>query len=437
MLNPIVQQLLFLEKDNKSQNYSLLWALLGNQNFSVELNRSWAGIRRGGSVQLQGQLFAYGQATDSTFLWSSSDPTVASVDASGLVQGIGNGKVSITATTSDGRASSQSLITVYSGYVYTTLNIPFSEVGHLTMNETDGLLSANPKITLPGTDPNGIVTDPAGRFLYTGDFTSGTISQFLINPISGALTANSVPTIAAGANARNLVVTPDGRYLYLASEGTQAIRAYSINGDGTLSFISSTPTNIGHSQVQISRDGNFVFYLRNTVTELVSYRINQTDGTLSLAGISPSFTNDGSGHVSTHPNGNFLYLGSYPSISVFNFDRITGNMGLVESVLHSKTINGSAIHPNGLFYYTVDMNDFSISLYQVNPITGRLTFVNTITGFSASSIRFIIIEPGGRYAYVADNGGDLKQFSINQTTGELTYLGGLSPGGFQWNLLFL
>ncbi|WP_246845412.1 beta-propeller fold lactonase family protein [Leptospira biflexa] len=435
MLNPIVQRLLCYEKENNSLDNPLTLALLANQNSFIELNRSWAGIRKGASLQLSAQYFAFGQNINSSFQWSTSDPNVATVDGTGFVQGIGNGKVSIIATSSDGRARAESKITVYSGYVYTTLNFDNS-VGHLTMDESNGNLTVNATApVLPGSDPNGIVTDPAGKFLFTGDFASGNISQFLINQSTGALTANG--NSLAGSNPRNLVITPDGRYLYLAAEGSQSIRAYSINGDGTLNFLNSFPTTIGHSQIQISRDGNYIFYLSPTLTELVSYRINYIDGGLTLVGTSPSFANDGSGNVSTHPNGNFLYVGSYPSITILSFDRNTGNMGLVDSVAHSMGINGSAIHPNGLFYYTVNINHESISSFSVNPISGRISMIQTLTGFSLSSLRFIIIEPSGRYAYVADNNGSIKHLSINQTTGELTLIGTVSPGGVQWNLVFL
>ncbi|MCW7507715.1 beta-propeller fold lactonase family protein [Leptospira levettii] len=435
LLNPIVQQVLCTEKNNDSRDSLLFWLFLANQNYYVELNRNWAGIKKGQTLQLSAQYFVFGQNTSTSFQWSSSDVSVATVDQTGLVQGISNGKVSIIASTLDGRASAVSAVSVYSGYVYTTLNF-IDSVGHLTMDEVSGVLTSNGTASvLPGSDPNGIVTDPGGKYLFTGDFGSGNISHFLINQSTGALTANG--NTIAGANPRNLVVTPNGKYVYLASEGTQSIRAFSINGDGTLTFINSFSTSIGHSQIQISRNGNFIFYLSQNLTEVVSYRINYNDGNLTLVGTSPTFANDGSGSIATHPNGIYLYVGSYPSITILRFDSISGNLSFVDSVLHSKTINGSAIHPNGRFYYTVDINNFSISGYSVDPNNGRISLFQTLTGFVGSSLRFIIIEPAGRYAYVADNSGNIKHLNINESTGELTLVGTVNPGSAQWNLTFL
>lgn len=438
LLNPIVQNLLVPAKDPSTNSLSGLFALLANSNSAVELNRTWAGVRKGDSIQLEAQYYMYGSRADSTFQWSSSNNSVATVDANGLVQSIGNGKVWITATAADGKASASSDITVYTGYVYTSLNL-ISYVGHLTMTVNTGILSSN-ATTFAGnsTDPNGIVTDPAGKYLYTGDFGTATISQFIINQSTGGLTFNTPATVAAGTNPRNLVITSDGKYLYLASEGTQAIRAYRINTDGTLTFINSYSTVIGHTQIQISRNGNFIFYLSPTLTEVISYRINNTDGTLTLAGISPTFPNNGSGHVSTHPNGNYIYVGSYPALMIFGLDSETGSLSFVDSVFHGMSINSTAMHPSGIFYYLIHINEGIIACYTVDPKTGKITYSSSVTGYSGNSLRFMVIDPTGRYAYVADNNtSDLLQFSINQITGELTSMGTVNPGGAQWNLTFL
>ncbi|MBM9591232.1 beta-propeller fold lactonase family protein [Leptospira sp. 201903075] len=432
LLNPIVQSVLCPDKDSSFN--PALWLL--SPNPLVEFNQSWAGVRKGDNLQLEARYYMYGYRIDTTFQWSSSNTSVATVDANGFVQSIGNGKVYITAISGDGRASAISDITVYSGFVYTSLDTSNS-VSHLTMAPSTGLLILS-GTDLAGSGPTGITVNPSGKFLFTGDFYSDTISHFLIDQSDGTLTANATPTIPAGDRPRNLITTPDGKYLYLASEGTQTIRAYRVNVNGTLTFIDSYSTVIGQSQIQISRNGNFIFYLSPTLTELISYRINYSDGTLTQAGVSPSFSNDGSGNVATHPNGRYLYVGSYPTLMIFNLDQETGSMSFVDSLNHSKSINGSAMHPSGLFYYLVHINEGIIACYTVDPKTGKITYSSAATGYAAISLRFMVIDPTGRFAYVAaNNGSNLFQFSINQTTGELTSMGTVNAGGPQWNLIFL
>ena len=434
LLNPIVHGLLFPEKDPSSKSLFGLLALLASSNSVVELNHTWAGIRKGDSLQLEAQYFSYGNKTDSTFQWSSSNNSVATVDANGLVQSIGNGKVWITATAADGWTSASSDITVYTGYVYMSFDLNDS-VGRLVMDNTNGQL-LNPVTYTAGDGPTGIGVDPTGKYLYAANLYSGNFSQFLINQSTGVLTANSIPTYPAGTAPRNLVITPDGRFLYLASEGNREIRVFAINADGTLSFLSAYPTVVPHNVIQISRNGNFIFYNSPNLTEIVSYRINYIDGSLTQVGISPSFPNGGSGFISTHPNGKYLYVASSPTVTVLSFDGNTGQMGFVDSVFHGLSINGTAIHPSGNFFYLVHINEGEISCYTVERNSGKISLSSKLSGL-VTNLRYMVIDPTGRFAYVAYNGGDLNLFSINQTTGELTLMGTVNPGFPQWNLTFL
>ncbi|WP_246834228.1 beta-propeller fold lactonase family protein [Leptospira bourretii] len=435
LLNPIVQCILFPEKDPSSKSWFGLLALLASSNSVVELNHTWAGIRKGNSLQLEAQYYSDGARTDSTFYWTSSNDSVAIVSQTGLVQSVGNGKILITATSADGRASATSAITVYSGYVYASLDLN-DFVGHLTMDNSTGVLAFSTTYNA-GDGPTGIGVDPSGKFLFTGDFYGGSISQFLINQTTGGLTSNTPVFVAAGLNPRNLITTPDSRFLYLASEGTSAIRAYAINPNGTLTFLNSYPTMV-RGEIQISRNGNFIFYMTPSVTEITSYRINYSDGSLSQAGVSPTFPNNGPGHVSTHPNGKYLYVGTFPDVTILSFDSNLGQMSFVDSVFHGMSINSTAIHPSGRFLYLVHINEGVVSCYTVDPNTGKISYSSNVSGYSGNSLRFMVIDPSGRFAYVAANtGNNLFQFSINQTTGELTPMGTANAGGPQWNLTFL
>ncbi|TGK50740.1 6-phosphogluconolactonase [Leptospira kanakyensis] len=437
LYNPIVQSILCPDKDpSSSKSLLALWALLASSNSVVELNHTWAGIYKGDSLQLEAQYYLYGNKTDTTFQWTSSNESVATVSPTGLVQSVGNGKILITATSGDGRARATSAITVYSGYVYASLD-KSDRVGHLTMNNNTGLLTYSTFYTA-GDGPTGIGFDPSGKFLFTGDFDGGTISQFLINQTTGALTSNTPVFVTAGTNPRNLVITPDGKYLYLIAEGTQNIEAYSINLNGNLSFINSYTSIIGQAQIQISRSGKFILLMNGSYNAIVAYQVNPIDGSLSLVATSPSFTNGGTGYIATHPNGSFLYVGSFPAVTVLSFDDNTGNMTIVDSVPQTMLSNGAAIHPNGRFYYVMNLNNETISCYGIDPITGKISFLTSISGFTGSSLRYMIIDPTGRFAYVADNNTNfMLQFSINQTTGELTSMGTVDVGGHQWNLTFL
>lgn len=101
----------------KSNNNSVLLLLLMNPNPStvpmtgVGLNKTSTMITKSGTEQLTATL-APSNATNKNVIWSSSDETTATVNASGLVTAVSYGPASITVTTADGGFSSTCAVTV-------------------------------------------------------------------------------------------------------------------------------------------------------------------------------------------------------------------------------------------------------------------------------------------------------------------------------------
>jgi 6-phosphogluconolactonase len=80
---------------------------------------------------------------------------------------------------------------------------------------------------------------PDGRFVYTSNSATSTISGFAIST-QGALTplpGTVVGTLPTGSTNLDIAISSDGKYLYTLNSGTGTINIFGINHDGTLTSL--------------------------------------------------------------------------------------------------------------------------------------------------------------------------------------------------------
>src|SRR5438309_4026954 len=61
----------------------------------------------------------------------------------------------------------------------------------------------------------------------------GTINQYAVDYLSGALTQIGTP-VAAGSNPVNLVPSPDNLAVYVVNKGDSSVQEFLVQGDGSL-----------------------------------------------------------------------------------------------------------------------------------------------------------------------------------------------------------
>jgi 6-phosphogluconolactonase len=140
---------------------------------------------------------------------------------------------------------------------------------------------------------------------------------------------------------------------------------------------------------------------------------------------------NGPRHVTFSPNGKFLYLlqemGS--AINVYNYNG--GKPKEIQSVKMLregfKGTNGAAavkISPDGLFLYATDRLDASeLVIYSINQETGELTYVDRQSTFGKNP-RDFAIDPTGNFLVVANQDSDsIFMFRRNKETGKLSMIG--------------
>ena len=201
---------------------------------SVSVAAPGASIRQEGTVDLDAALLdTEGEAAvGRTVQWSSSNTAIATVNSSGVVSGVADGTVTITATSEGVSGSTQ--VTVSGLPLVTAVNVtpgnPFRGVGQtVQMSHESEAASGN---TIPGTtatwtsgntdvatvDANGLVTILAeGTATITAAVDDGEGEE-----ITGTSTITAAPVLANGA----AITVPD-----VASE---AFKDYAFVSNGTV-----------------------------------------------------------------------------------------------------------------------------------------------------------------------------------------------------------
>src|SRR3974390_1435506 len=127
------------------------------------------------------------------------------------------------------------------------------------------------------------------------------------------------------------------------------------------------------------------------------------------------------------PAGKYLfYVGTYTEegstskgIYAYSFDAATNEIKSLG--LAAETTNPSfvALHPNGRFLYAVNElgnyqgpNSGGVSAFSIDRTTGKLTFLNEVPSRGADPC-YIIVDPSGKYVLVANyTGGSVAVFPV-------------------------
>ncbi len=314
------------------------------------------------------------------------------------------------------------------GFAYVT-NCGNATLSQYTVGATGGLtpITGAPSVSNPGC-PVAVVVHPNGRFAYAANNNSNSVSQYAIG-VNGALTPLAVPTVAAGANPGHVTVDPTGRFVYVTNSNGTNISQYTIGTDGGLTPVTGAPTVLAPgptpNAVSIDPSGRFAYasiYGNGVVAQFsigASGALTPITGAPTVAaGFAPAF-------VKTDPSGRFAYVvnGGGNDISQY---AIGSDGGLLPNALVSVTASGngpsSMAFSSGVnasaaiarYAYAVNGNVSSaagsVSQYTVSA-NGTL-----VANGSPVSVGFfpqhVAVDPAGRYAYVANFGGGVSQFTI-------------------------
>jgi 6-phosphogluconolactonase (cycloisomerase 2 family) len=288
-------------------------------------------------------------------------------------------------------------------------------------------------------------------FVSNNGNLEGSISSFIVNPdgtltfvdklVTGTRPNTSTPN--PGCNAYEISITPSGRYLATAHPaGDQdGLGIIEVGSDATLSLVLLLTMTFG-------QDGPLdVIWINNTMlavaraqnNTVATYRFNPAVPSLTTLSVVAAGT--GLSFLELHPSGQYLYANDTGArvIRKYSINLETGFLALVDSVSTGAPFPLElALSPDGTKLYSAggisDGGNKVIGMDvapdgSLSPMAGS-PFVSP--GASPSNV---FVSPDGQYLVVG-HGTDAtaRVFTINPTTGALTYTGHMFDVGLQGTL---
>jgi len=317
-------------------------------------------------------------------------------------------------------------------FAYVASNGTDSVSGFLINRGTGALTPVAGSPFPAGSFPVSVAVHPTGKFVYVANNAqfsggNGNVSGYTINPGTGTLTAIVGSPFPAELLPNSVTVDPSGKFAYMANQGNN-VSGYAIDpSTGALTAIAGSPFAAGSTPVSVAVDpsGKFAYAANETSGNVSGYSIEPSTGALTAIAGSPFTAGSFPRSVVVDPSGKFAYV-----VNAFDGDvsgyRIDPNTGALTTIAGSPFPAGFfpqsvAVDPSGKFAYVANQLSANVSGYAIDPSTGALIAIAG-SPFTAGEGPFsVAVDPSGKFAYVANmDSGTASGYTIDPNTGALT-----------------
>lgn len=290
--------------------------------------------------------------------------------------------------------------------------------------------------------PQAVAVSPDGRSAYVVNLGplpppfgngTGSVSEYDIDPATGALSPKTTSSVPAGGFAEAIAVSPDGRNAYVAN-GDSTVSQYTIDtGTGALSPMTpATVPDAGFgSSVAVTPDGKSV-YVATLAGSVSQYDVDPATGALTAKSPATIDTGGAPRGVAVTPDGKSAYVtdSSGGRVLQYSIDPVTGSLSPKAplSAAAGSQPYGIAVSPDGRSAYVTNATfdgapSDTVSQYNVDPVTGLLSPKTPATVPAGTAPVAIALTAEGANAYVADVSdptSGVSQYSVDPTTGDLS-----------------
>jgi 6-phosphogluconolactonase (cycloisomerase 2 family) len=212
------------------------------------------------------------------------------------------------------------------------------------------LLTQQQTTTFPApVIPAGVSVANAGNFLYATDQANNIVLGFAFDGTTGALTALTSTTppalwpVIVGSAPSGVFSPPIGNFLYVTNTISNNIYEYKINqSDGSLTLVVGSPVTAGVGPTVMLSDpkATYLFAVGTGSNQLLGFRINQVTG--ALTALNPASVSTGASPVAATIRSNDVLNGDYwivvsnngaNSVTTVDFINSTGAMSILPTLI--------------------------------------------------------------------------------------------------------
>jgi 6-phosphogluconolactonase len=239
-----------------------------------------------------------------------------------------------------------------------------------------------------------LVVDKTGKTLMVANYGTGSVGAFPVHddgtlgepPVLIQHHGSSVdPRRQRGPHAHGVFLSADNRFLFVPDLGLDQVMSYRV--DAAKSSIApndpqfaKVPPGSGPRHFAFHPKGKFAYVIDEMKSTVTAFQYDAAHGVLSeiqnISTLPKDFSGeDNSAEIAVDAKGRFVYASNrgHDSITVF---AIAGNgqLTVVENVPSGgKAPRSFGIDPTGAYFLSANQNTNNITLFRVDPKTGRLT----------------------------------------------------------------
>ena len=280
-------------------------------------------------------------------------------------------------------------------FMYAVNETRNGNVGSFSFNRQTGELRFLNRVTSGGDSPCFVEVDPNGKYVFVGNYGSGTLSAIPVNA-DGSLKTD-VQTIKhegtsidkarqSAPHVHSTFISPDNKYLLVPDLGTDKINIYTIDpGKGAAPL---NPANPPFAQVKAGTGPRHLAFLPKSkyiyaVHEMGAMvtAFDYIDGKLTekqtISMLPQGFTGSvGAADIHLSPDGKFLYAsnrGEANDLAIYS----VGKNGMLEHIgnqpVGGKMPRNFAIDPTGNYLLVANQTSNDIIIFKRDKKTGKLT----------------------------------------------------------------